>query len=188
MIYHLTDGIIMMSIDPMKKEIALVIIDLQKKFVITTLDDREKSFNRKLDNVNILSDMFRKAGRPVIFVKFRGEGHDLYKGTDGDDILESVTVGKDDIFVDKRHMNSFRESDLEKTIRSVGCDAALLCGMVSEYCVTSTYYAAFDHDITPYFAKDACISTNENINDALNQILKTMDIDETRAYLKEHSR
>ena len=66
--------------------------------------------------------------------------------------------------------------------------SASVCGMVTQYCVASTYFAAFDHDLSPYLAMDACISTRENVNDAIYEVVKTMDIGEIESYLKDHKR
>ena len=178
-----------MWIDPKDKEMALVIIDVQKKFVITTLKDREYSFYGKLRNINTLAEMFRKANRPVIFVKFIGGGdHGLYEGEDKDDFYDEIVYKPGDIVIEKHHMNSFRDSDLEKVVRENGCDTVLLCGTVSQYCVLSTYYAAFDHDLTSYIAKDACVATEEQKNDALYELTKSLDRGQVEEYLKGKSR
>ena len=178
-----------MYIDPMKKELALVIIDVQKKFVITTHKDKELSYYSKLRNINILSDMFRKANRPVIFVKFiGGADHGLYTGDDKDDFYDEIEYRSGDIIVEKGHMNSFKESDLEKVVKENGCDGILICGTVSQYCVLATYYAAFDHDLASYIAKDACVATEEQKNDAMYELTKTLDVQQVSDYLKAKPR
>ena len=174
-----------MYIDPKEKKMALVVIDVQKKFVITTHDDKELSFYSKLRNINTLTDMFRKAGRPVIFVKFiGGADHGLYTGDDKDEFYDEIVYKPTDIVVEKGHMNSFKETDLEKVIKDNGCDALLICGTVSEYCVISTYYAAFDYNLTPYIAKDAIVSTKEHKNDAIYEITKALDLKQVADYLE----
>lgn len=177
-----------MYIDPKEKKMALVVIDVQKKFVITTHEDKELSYYSKLRNINKLAEMFRKAGKPVIFVKFiGGADHGLYTGEDKDEIYDEIKVEPTDIIVDKGHMNSFKDSGLDKAVKDNGCDAVLLCGTVTEYCVMSTYYAAFDYDLTPYIAKDACVSTQEYKNDAAYQLVKALDLKQVSDYLEGKS-
>jgi hypothetical protein len=48
----------------------------------------------------------------------------------------------------------------------------------------STYFAAFDHDLTSYLAYDACISTQNEINDASWVVCKTLFEDTVRKYLE----
>lgn len=179
----------MMGIDPMKKEIALVVIDVQKKFVITTHTDKELSFYGKLKEINVLTEMFRKAGRPVIFVKFvGGADHGLYTGDDKDEFYDEIVTAPTDIIVEKGHMNSFKESNLEKVIKENGCDAMLICGTVTQYCVMATYFAAFDYDLTPYLAKDAVVATLEEMNDAAYKVVKALDREEVSKYLEARPR
>ncbi len=172
-----------MKADPLGKRLALVIIDVQRKFRIDT-EDAVRTHDEHVGNINALSRMFRDAGRPVIFVKYIG-GDECrpYEGTDGDEFFPGIETADSDVVVEKHHMNSFRESDLAGAVRSAGCDGVLLAGTVTQYCVLSTYYAAFDDDLSPFLAGGACMSTSEETNRAVEHICKTLGPDDVRRYL-----
>ena len=178
----------MMMVDPKDKEMAFVVIDLQKRFM-TDQDDMETGFNRPIALTNRIADMFREAGRPVIFVKMVG-GTDCrpYEGDDGEDFFDGVRTCPSDIIVEKHHMNSFRDTRLADVIKENGCDCALFAGTVTQYCVISTYYSAFDYDIVPYLAEGACIAAGQEKNDAAYTIAKTMVPAEIETYLESHRR
>ncbi|MBQ3685854.1 MAG: isochorismatase family protein [Candidatus Methanomethylophilaceae archaeon] len=172
-----------MRIDPLGKKLALVIVDMQKKFVLTH-EDMARQHDAPIARMNEIAAMFRGAGRPVIHVRFVGGGeHTRYKGPDADEFMEEMVIADSDIIVEKLHMNCFKESKLAEAVRAAGCDSVLLVGTVTQYCVISTYYGAFDHGLTPYISTDACISTKDEYNQAASVICKNLDADDVRRYL-----
>ena len=108
------------------KDLAYVVIDVQKKFRITT-EDAKNTGAARIETMNNIARMFREHNKPVIFVKYIGgcECHP-YEGTDGDEFFDGIETDPTDIIVEKHFMNSFRESDLEKTVRGLGCNSVLL--------------------------------------------------------------
>ena len=172
-----------MRLDPINKNLALVIVDMQKKFVLKH-DDKERQHDMPVAAMNTLAKMFRSAGRPVILVRFiGGDDHTGYVGDDGDDFIPELEVEETDIIVDKHHMNCFRETDLASSVKNRGCDGILLAGTVTQYCVISTYYGAFDHDLIPYLSIEACISTKDSFNAAASELCKDLSIEDVRRYL-----
>lgn len=174
----------MMEKNVHSKDLSFVVIDMQKKFAITH-ENKERSYDAKVRNINIIADKFRKAGKPVIFVKYIGgdEEHHNYKGADGDDLFDDIEFKEGDLVVEKGHMNSFTDTLLEKTVKDAGSNAILFAGTVTQYCVMSTYFASFDHDLTPYLAHDACVSTRDSANDAAEEVCKTLEMDVIDGYL-----
>ena len=172
-----------MKLDPKGKKLAYVVIDMQNKFRVKH-DDDALGHDFRVNRINEIARMFREAGRPVIFVKYIGgdECHP-YEGEDGDEFFDGVEVLDSDIIYEKHHMNTFRESDFADVIRNLGCDGILLAGTVTQYCVLSTYFGAFDYDITPYMAQSATISTKEEYNNAVEAITKTLSPKDIRNYL-----
>jgi len=169
--------------DPKDKKLAFVIIDMQKKFILEHEDIRKERLE-PIERMNEIAALFREAGRPVIHVRFVGnETHRTYDGPDGDDIVPEIVVGPGDIIVDKGHMNSFKETDLAERIKACGCDGILVAGTVTQYCVISTYYGAFDCDLTPYMASCACITSQWECNDAAKTLCKDMDVEDVKDYL-----
>jgi nicotinamidase-related amidase len=127
--------------------------------------------------INEWARVFRAAGKPVIFVRFEGPTCRPYDAPDGEEFFEGIEFLPGDTIVDKRHMNSFNDTDLEKVLRDKGCDTAVMAGTVAQYCVISTYYAAFDHDIKAYLAYGALAGTTQKLEDEVEDICKVLTLD-----------
>ncbi|MBQ8179768.1 MAG: isochorismatase family protein [Candidatus Methanomethylophilaceae archaeon] len=172
-----------MRYDPLGKDLALVVIDVQRKYMLRE-DGTPKWDGSGVDRINELSRMFRDAGRPVVFVRFMGcRDHCAYQGDDGDDLVEGVDVREGDLFVPKGNMNSFLDSDLEAVVRGAGCNGILLAGTVSNMCVLATYFGAFDRGLTSYIAEGACMSGRTEVDRAVELICKKLTLEDVRGYL-----
>jgi len=163
---------------PDKKEskIALVVVDVQRKFMGNGRTKIRELTEKHLDTINFAIESFREAGRPVIFVEFDGKGECVvYDADDGDEYVQGLSVSPKDIVVHKRHMNSFKDSCLAEVVKGCGCDCILVTGLVAQYCVMATYFGAFDHCITPYMMKDGIIGTDEDKESHCEAIIKLFD-------------
>ena len=159
------------------KKMALVVIDAQRKFR-SDRPDWDQVRDAAVTRMNRLLFMFRQAGAPVIVVRYEGKTRCRpYEGTDGDEYFPGLVILPTDRVVTKHSMNSFRDTELEGVLKSMDVDKILLCGTVTQYCVMSTYYSAMDHDITPYLAHDATISTTQDILKAAEVVCKTLEED-----------
>lgn len=169
------------------RRLALVIVDVQKKFIVGADDSTLDS--AKLHTPVMLSviDRFRKAGRPVIWILYEGPTH--LKGITEEtyELLDGFSIDDSDIAVVKHHMNSFNDTDLAKTILSKDCDAALIMGMFAQYCVMSTYWGAFDNGVSPYMMKGGLISTEERFCDMAIEMCKHYTSEELDENLERHS-
>ncbi|MDD2625956.1 MAG: isochorismatase family cysteine hydrolase [Methanomethylophilus sp.] len=164
------------------KNLAFVIIDAQRKFMINH-QNKTAEYDQPLTVINRTAEMFRKARRPVIFVKFiGGKMCHPYHGTDGDELFQGLKTDPSDITVIKHYMNSFQKTDLAEVIRSHGCNAAVYGGTVTQYCVMSTYYSSFDYEITPYLVGGGCIATAPEVNDAAEVICKALSQETLKGY------
>ncbi|AGI48121.1 isochorismatase family protein Amidases nicotinamidase -like protein [Thermoplasmatales archaeon BRNA1] len=164
------------------KKPAFVVIDAQRKFFLDRPDWKERCAAAVKD-VNEFSAMFRKAGNPVIFVKFKGPTCRPYEGEDGDEFFEGIETREGDIYVEKENMNSFLDTNLEEVIKSNGCDIAVMAGTVAQYCVISTYFAAFDHKITSYLAQGTFLGTTPETEAAVDCICKVLTKERTQKFL-----
>ena len=165
-----------MKLDPKGKKMAFVVVDVQKKFH-DIQEDYVLSHDFRIYRINQISKLFREHGRPVIFVKYvGGDEYRLYKGDDGDDFFDGIEVEDSDIIVEKHHMNSFRDSGLDKVVKDAGCDSILIAGTVTQYCVLATYFGAFDYDIIPFMAQSATMSNSEEYNHAVETVTKTLSL------------
>ena len=164
------------------KKMALVIIDPQRKFSLD-IPDWEDRARPAVEAINSFAKEFRSRGRPVIFIHFDGPSHTGYSGDDADSWLPGLESCDSDIVVHKCHMNCFKETDLEKVLRDSGSDCALFTGMLTEYCVISTYFAASERGIVPYLGKDALIPYNSKGNEAAELICSTAGIETVKRFL-----
>lgn len=165
--------------DKNERRLALVVVDVQKKFSVSV------PFEGQIENINKVTSIFREAEKPVIFVKYIGASHghpDM--GVEGDEYLDGIVTAPSDITVYKQHMNSFRETELADVIKKSGCDSILIAGMITQYCVMSTYFAAFDNGLIPYLMEDACISDDKKMNAAAEQLCKTYTFRELEENIK----
>ena len=80
-------------------------------------------------------------------------------------------------------MNSFKETRLEDFLKEKGADSVVIAGMVTQACVMSTYYSAFDHGFIPYLAKGALISTDDRVNEAAEVMCGFVDVSEAERCL-----
>ena len=142
----------------------LLLVDPQRKFA-RIREDWQEAIRTGVEGMNRFIAAFRDAGAPVIFMRYIGPSHIAYDGDDGDEWLEGIDSGSD-LVLDKPFMNSFRGTALEEELVRIGADTIVIAGMVTQACVISTYYSAFDHGFTPYLAKGAIIATEDAKNEA----------------------
>lgn len=155
---------------------ALLVIDPQRKFTIN-VPDWDNRMTTAVSGINSFARMFRERGLPVIFIFFDGESHTGYHGEDSDEWLPGIETSDTDIIVHKKHMNCFKETVLEEVLRENGVDCALLTGMLSEFCVISTYFAAAERGVFPYLGRGALIPYNEKGNEAVELICSMLEED-----------
>jgi len=161
---------------------ALVVVDPQRKFTIDVPDwnDRMTSAVR---GINEYAKIFREFGMPVIFIRFDGKSHTGYAGDDADEWLEGIEVADTDVIIDKKHMNCFKQTNLESVLRENMIDCALFAGMLTEFCVISTYFGASERDVTPYLGRGALIPYHQNGNEAAELICCVLNPATVRRFL-----
>jgi len=154
--------------------IALAVIDVQKKFTMQGLDN-----SAAIEKINKATALFRRNGRPVIFLCFDGPSHcSTYDEKEGDEYLQGIVSDQRDIVVHKEHMNSFLKSRLIDVMKESGCDTLLIAGMFTQACVIGTYYGAIDQEISPYLLVGGTIATEERFNEAAYTLCKTLKLEE----------
>lgn len=168
------------------RKLALVIVDIQKKFITKGDDPTLRSVDAHLQTMSKVIDMFRDAGRPIIWVLY--EGDTCMEGITDDTmaLLDGFEIGSADHVVIKHHMNSFNDTGLAEIIHDSGCDAALFMGMFAQYCVMASYWGAFDNNVSPYMMKGGLISTDEKYCDLAYDLCKTYDLGELESNLRLH--
>lgn len=136
---------------------ALLVIDTQNIYLRTVAPrDREISFFF----INLLIDLFRKNGFPVI----RIYNHDPEKGPEpGSEEFEypaSIKISQEDAQVIKTYSDAFNKTGLDSILKENGSNALFLCGLSAVGCVISTFVGARNNDYKVFLAKDAIMSHN----------------------------
>ncbi len=165
------------------KHLALIIVDPQRKFSLE-VDDWKERMESAVANINSFTEVFRKYGAPVIFIRFDGESHTGYNGDDGDEWLPGIKTAETDIVIHKCHMNCFKETELEKVLKEHEIDCAIFAGMLTEFCVATTYYAAAERGVFPFMGKNAMIPYNADGNKAAEIMCSMVTVETTERYLK----
>ena len=110
-------------------------------------------------NAHELLVAFRAAGEPIVHMQHVWDGPDatfMRPGTEGVEINELVAPQGDEPVIQKAFPNSFLQTPLEGTLRSVGADEVVVCGMMTSMCVDATVRAAVDLGFDATVIHDAC--------------------------------
>ena len=132
---------------------ALIVIDVQNG--VYAYEDNEVFGGPALiATINRLIASARAAGSPVVFVRHEDEW--LLAGSHEWELMKELDARVDtDIFVGKRHGSAFHATPLAETLRRMGINDVVLCGLQTEMCVDSTlrHAAALDFEVS--LAEDA---------------------------------
>ena len=106
---------------------------------------------------------FRRAGRPVVHVQHLPKGVDRPDPTEIDSqyrIRPEVLPKPGEPVIGKHHANSFRDTELEATLRELGVKRLVVAGMQTHMCVEAAVRAAADLGFEVTVAHDACATRN----------------------------
>ncbi len=137
---------------------ALIVVDIQNDYFpggAHPLDRPEEAAGQ----ARLLLDAFRRAGEPIVHVQHLSGEPDatfMRPGTEGVEIHPLVTPQDGEPVIQKAHPNSFLGTELEGTLRGLGVDAVVVCGMMTSMCVDATVRAAVDLGFDASVAHDAC--------------------------------
>jgi len=136
----------------------LLIIDIQNDYFAGGNNPLTGS-ERAAEQANKLLTAFRSKQLPIIHVRHistRSGATFFLPGTRGSEIYRSVQPMAGEPVIIKHFPNSFRDTGLLDTLRKMGIDRPVICGMMTHMCVDSTVRAAFDHGFNCILASDAC--------------------------------
>ncbi len=102
---------------------------------------------------------FRERDLPRVHVQHiaaRPNATFLLPDTEGIDLHEAVRPASDEKVVRKHFPNSFRGTELQDHLASLGVRDLVICGMMSQMCIDATTRAAFDKEHSCTVVHDAC--------------------------------
>jgi nicotinamidase-related amidase len=141
---------------------ALVLIDLQNDYFPGGRMELVGS-DAAVGHAAELLGAFRRQSLPVFHVRHiskRAGATFFLPDTEGAEIHRAVRPAADEPVIIKHFPSSFRETDLQKTLRDAGVSHIVFAGMMTHMCVDTTVRAAADLGFQCSLAHDACATKN----------------------------
>lgn len=146
---------------------ALVVIDVQQGLLYPPSGPSLDGAERLLDRIGALLTAARAQHLPVVFVRHDGgQGADLEAGTPGWELHAALGRRAGEPVVDKRHPDSFRDTELSDVLRRQGIERLILCGAQSDFCVDTTTRRAASEGYEVVLAADAHSTFDNGVIDA----------------------
>lgn len=137
---------------------ALLIVDMQNDYFEGGKFPLSKTDAAAANAAGILAG-FRAARLPVIHIRheiLRKPAPFFEPGTKGAEIHASVAPAGDEPVITKNFPNSFRETDLQDQLQTLGITDLVIIGAMSHFCIDATTRAAADLGYSCTVAHDAC--------------------------------
>lgn len=120
---------------------ALLVIDVQQALI----DERPARMDEFLLNIGMLIGAAHQGGTEVIYVRHDcGAGDSLAFGSVGWQLERSLTPRADERIFDKRFRSAFFKTGLHKYLQEREITRLIVCGMQTEYCITTSVTVAFE--------------------------------------------
>jgi len=156
---------------------ALLVVDMQKFF----LNPESPSFTcggpAILPNIKMLINLFRDAGRPVIYTKHvhHPEGIDAgimkwwwegmcIEGSPESEIHGDIEPESGEKVILKHRYSAFYNTDLETILRCMNVEDLVITGIMTNMCCESTARDAYYRDYRVFFPADSTGSINEEMH------------------------
>ena len=156
---------------------ALLVIDIQNAWLNDSAE-LKGSVERRLDVVNAAIKWFREKKLPIVAVYHESSDGKVAPGTDAFEFASAVGIEKDDFRITKHYANSFNKTDLDVTLRKMGCETVLIVGLSASGCALATYFGAEDCDFRSYMVKGGVASHDEGHIRFAEEICETISIEE----------
>lgn len=138
---------------------ALLVIDMQKG----SFTPETPRFNTQgvVERINGLAKQFRNSNQYVFFVQHNGIKEDSFlPNTVEWELLSSLNVKKDDIFIEKYANDCFYKSNLAKKLSEMGVNELFVAGCATDFCVDVTVKSALAKDYNITIIKNAHTTAN----------------------------
>lgn len=152
---------------------ALLVIDIQNEY-LPLMSEQDKKM--ALFMINGAISLFREHGFPVIRVYHTDAKWGPKPDSEAFDFPKSVMIKPEDAKVIKNYPSAFKKTGLEKMLREKGCNTLFLCGLSATGCVLATYHAASDLDFEVFMIRDALISPDSQLTQAVERICETLSL------------
>ena len=167
-------------------ESALLIIDMQKDFILPGAPLEGWNCMAIVPNIAALINTFRKYDRPVFWTKHVHQGADigvlepmwpstgpkskeqaLVKGTPGTEIISELPAPlSTELVIEKHRYSAFYQTDLELNLRTMGIKTLVITGVHTNICCESTARDGFMRDFQILSVSDAQTAITKELHQA----------------------
>ncbi len=160
---------------------ALLLVDVNNNFFMQGMPFFVPSSGTITENLKKLVKTCRELKVPIIYMTqaYRPDGSNIglasmtgtlafppkgevaAEGTKAVEIYGEVKPEKGDIVMKKMRYSSFFNTDLETTLRWLGVDTVIITGTVTDCCVMTTAFDAYQRDIKPITLSDGTTARDE---------------------------
>lgn len=139
----------------MKKNTALLIIDVQEEMFLDTQNPLSKG-DELLIKVKALIEKAHTSKTPIIYIQHtENDEEPMGKGKKGWEIHHQVAPLKDDIAILKYTPDSFHNTNLHEVLSSRNINRIVIAGLQTEYCIDTTCRSAYSLGYETILVKDA---------------------------------
>ncbi len=88
------------------------------------------------------------------------------RGTAGARVVSDLAPEPGDMVLEKRRFSAFFKTDLDQTLRTLGCDAIAVAGIATNVCVLSTVLDGLSHDFEVVWLSDCTAAHRPEVHAA----------------------
>ncbi|MBB3273938.1 nicotinamidase-related amidase [Pseudomonas sp. OG7] len=155
----------------MTQDTAILLIDLQQEDGFPL-----PRFDNVIKNAAALIDCARSRNLPLFYTRHVNDalGRDLafgepvdaqgrpttYRaGTPAIEIIDALAPQAGDVVIDKQRYSAFHGTHLAQTLKDQGIKRLVVAGVLTDVCVMSSLFDAYQHDFQLVLLADACTAT-----------------------------
>ncbi|EEM04920.1 MULTISPECIES: cysteine hydrolase family protein [Bacillus] len=137
------------------KNAALILVDIQKGFDDSYWGQRNNIHAET--NMELILQTWRKTNRPVIHVQHisNKENHPLRKESSGSEFKDFATPLPNEPVFQKNVNSAFIRTNLEAYLREHNYETAVIIGLTTDYCVSTSARMAGNLGFSTYVVSDA---------------------------------
>jgi ureidoacrylate peracid hydrolase len=167
------------AVEPVQPgRVALLVVDMNRPFVDDGRPLSSPNARAVLPRIRELVEAFRAANRPVLWIVqgHHSVAHDrggrlaswwpspIMEGTTDVELAQGLAARGDEKIILKRRYSGFYQTDLELTLRCLGIEQVVICGVLSHVCPLFTAADAFSRDLCVFYPPDATASLNRELH------------------------
>ncbi|HSG68580.1 MAG TPA: isochorismatase family cysteine hydrolase [Bacteroidales bacterium] len=161
---------------------ALLVIDVQKKYVpMMSEDDRESA----LKTMNWSIWLFRQYELPVIRIYHTSEKYGPAPGTEEFAFHDSLKVMESDPMIIKTYGSGFNKTELDSLLKAEGINTLFMCGLSSTGCVLATYMDASNYDYKAFLVKGALLGPTSEYTRQVEDMFDAISLNTANFILKQ---